>query len=75
MDLKIGEKLMVRKKMCILGSHGESYNAAIRSCANLINPSCHIDEWMNVQTTEEKRMNMLRLKTIVNDIWWLHFNQ
>ncbi|KAH9722523.1 DUF4371 domain-containing protein [Citrus sinensis] len=61
------------KKCAFLVHMGESHNAAEKSCANLMNPSFHIDKQMNAQTREEKKMNMLRLKTTVDAIQWLTF--
>lgn len=59
------EKVNDGKKCAFLVHMGESQNAAVISCANLMNQSCHIDKQMNAQTTEENKMNMLRFKTTI----------
>ncbi|XP_052203041.1 uncharacterized protein LOC127808506 [Diospyros lotus] len=49
------------------------HTSAVKSCADLMNQSCHIDKVMHAQSSQQIEKNRLRVKTSIDVARWLAF--
>jgi len=71
------KKVNVGKKCAFLNHIGDSpcspHNNAMKTCEDLLNQSMHVNNIINIQSSEQVCKNRLRLKTSIDTICWLAF--
>ncbi|XP_027915183.1 zinc finger MYM-type protein 1-like [Vigna unguiculata] len=70
-------KVNAGKRCAFLNHIGDSpwspHNNAMKACEDLLNQSMHINNNINIQSSEQVCKNCLRLKTSIDTIRWLAF--
>ena len=74
---KSWKKVNAGKRCAFLNHIGDNlyspHNNAMKACEDLLNQSMHINNIINIQSSEQICKNRLRLKTSIDTIYWLAF--